>query len=248
MSTGVPHIVPAGDGPARPDAPTARVRHLGADDRSSQRVRIVDATLGCLATQGLAKTTLDDIASWAGLSRATVYRAFPGGREAILAATVDTEAARFFSDLAVAMGEAHDLEEVLVVGIVEAARRLEDHRALRYLLEVEPGVILPHLCFDSMDRMLAVASSFAAPFLGRWLEPDQAARAAEWAARITISYLCEETGRLDPTRRADVEHLVGRFVLPGVLALCNPAQHRDPRIEPDEVKTTDPRASTRRTR
>ncbi len=224
------------------------MRHLGADDRSSQRVRIVDATLGCLATQGLAKTTLDDIASWAGLSRATVYRAFPGGREAILAATVDTEAARFFSDLAVAMGEAHDLEEVLVVGIVEAARRLEDHRALRYLLDHEPGVILPHLCFDSMDRVLALASSFAAPFLGRWLEPDQAARAAEWAARITISYLCEETGRLDPTSRADVEHLVGRFVLPGVLALCNPAQPTDSSLEPDEVKTTDPRASTRRTR
>ncbi len=82
-----------------------------------------------------------------------------------------------FSDLAVAMGEAHDLEEVLVVGIVESASRLEGHRALCYLLEHEPEVLLPHLCFDSMDRVLAVASSFAAPFLGRWLEPDQAARA-----------------------------------------------------------------------
>jgi AcrR family transcriptional regulator len=201
----------------------ARVHHLGADDRSSQRVRIVDATLSCLASQGMAKTTLDDIAGWAGLSRATVYRAFPGGREAILAATVETEVARLFSHLAVAMGEAEDLEEVLVVGMVETARRLLGHRALGYLLAHEPGVVLPHMSFDKMDRVLAVTSSFAAPFLGRWLEPDQAARAAEWAVRITVSYLCVASPRLDPTDRDDVARLVSRFVLPGVLALRTPA-------------------------
>lgn len=197
----------------------ARVRHLGADDRSSQRVRIVDATLACLATQGLAKTTLDDIAGWAGLSRATVYRAFPGGREAVLAAVVDTERARICSEVAVAMGEADDLEQALVAGILGAATRLAGHRALRYLLEYEPGVVLPHMTFDRMDRILALASSFGAPFLARWLEPDQAARAAEWAARITCSYLSKEPAPFDVTDRADVERLVGRFVLPGVLAL-----------------------------
>lgn len=201
---------------------SARVHHLGADDRSSQRIRIVDATLACLADQGMAKTTLDDIAGWAGLSRATVYRAFPGGREAILAATVETEVARLFSDLAVVMGEAKDLEEVLVVGMVETARRLLDHRAIAYLLAHEPGVILSHMSFDQMDRVLEVASSFAAPFLGRWLESDQAARAAEWAVRITLSYLFTESPRLDPTDGDDVARLVSRFVLPGVLALRTP--------------------------
>ena len=118
-----------GPTPQRRAATTApaRVHHLGADDRSSQRVRIVDATLACLASQGMAKTTLDDIAGWAGLSRATVYRAFPGGREAILAATVETEVARLFSELAVVMGEATDLEEVLVVGMVESAFEATNH-------------------------------------------------------------------------------------------------------------------------
>jgi AcrR family transcriptional regulator len=209
-------------GASADQAPSARVRHLGADDRSSQRIRIVDATLACLASQGLAKTTLDDIAGWAGLSRATVYRAFPGGRDAILGATVDTELARLFSDLAVAMGEAKDLEQVLVVGMVETARRLSQHQAIRSMLDHEPGVVLSHMAFDQMDRVLATASSFAAPFLGRWLEPDQAARAAEWAVRITLSYLMTESTGLDPTDRQDVGRLVTRFVLPGVLALRAP--------------------------
>jgi AraC-like DNA-binding protein len=46
---------------------------------SPHRVRIIDATLACLARHGTAKTTVDDIARQAGVSRATVYRAFPGG-------------------------------------------------------------------------------------------------------------------------------------------------------------------------
>ncbi len=222
------HRVPVATGngaqegvPAR--AEEARIHHLGADDRSSQRIRIVDATLSCLASQGLAKTTLDDIASWARLSRATVYRAFPGGREAILAATVETELARLFSEVAVAMGEGHDLAEVLTAGIVTAARRLRDHGPIGFLLAHEPGVLLTHLCFDRMDRVLEVASSFTAPFLARWLEPDQAARAAEWAVRITLSYLAD-TGRaeLEVTDAGDVAGLVGRFVLPGILALRLP--------------------------
>ena len=132
-------------------SPTAErdgvVRHLGADDRSSTRVRIVDGALRCLARQGIAKTTVDDIARAAGLSRATVYRTFPEGKEGILAAVVETEVARLFSSLAVVMGEATDLEDVLVAGMVESARRLRSHEALTYLLEHEPGrrPALPHL-------------------------------------------------------------------------------------------------------
>jgi AcrR family transcriptional regulator len=200
--------------------PGSQVRRLGTSDRSSQRIRIVDAALACVARQGLSRTTLDDIAAGAGVSRATVYRVFPGGRDAVLAATVETEVARLFSELAVMMGEADDLEEALVAGIVTAARRLGEHPALAALLAHEPGVVLAQLCFDRFERVLEVASGFAAPFLTRWLEPDQATRAAEWATRIVVSYLVTPgRGLLEVTDRDDVAALVRRYVVPGVLAL-----------------------------
>jgi AcrR family transcriptional regulator len=199
--------------------PAKALRHLGTDDRSSQRIRIVDATLDCLARQGVQKTTFDDIARQSGFSRATVYRAFPGGKVAVLAAVVDTEVARFFSQLAVAMGGAGDIEDVLVAGITEAARRLLDHGALAFVLAHEAGLVTAHLAFDEMDRLLATASGFAAPFLGRWLEPDQAMRAAEWAARIVLTYLGSPSPDVDLTSTADVSHMVQRFVLPGIQAL-----------------------------
>jgi hypothetical protein len=67
---------------------------------------------------------------------------------------VETEVARLFSSLAVAMGEANDLEDVLVAGMVESARRLQGHRALDYLLSHEPATVLPSLTFADIDRML----------------------------------------------------------------------------------------------
>jgi AcrR family transcriptional regulator len=167
----------------------------------------------------VAKTTVDDIAREATFSRATLYRTFPGGKDAILEAVVDTEVARMFSLLAVVMGEATDLEDVLVAGMVGAARRLSTHGAVAYLLRHEPEVILPHLTFADMDRILMTAGDFAAPFFARWLEPDQASRAAEWAVRIVLAYLADPAPGTDLTRPEDTTDLVRTFVLPGILAL-----------------------------
>jgi AcrR family transcriptional regulator len=213
----------AGRTRALPDRRDGVVRHLGADDRSSTRVRIVDGALSCLARQGIAKTTVDDIARAAGLSRATVYRTFTQGKEGILAAVVETEVARLFSSLAVVMGEATDLEDVLVAGMVETARRLRSHEALSYLLEHEPGAVLPFLTFSELDRVLLVAGDLAAPFFARWLAPEQASRAAEWAVRIVLAYCSDPSPYADLTYPADTRALVRAFVLPGILALRNDA-------------------------
>jgi AcrR family transcriptional regulator len=195
------------------------VRRLGLDDRSSPRARVVEAALRCMARVGLSKTTVDDVAREAGVSRATLYRQFPGGKDAVLRAVVETEAARLFCDLGVVMGEADDLEALLVAGIVEAARWLTTHDTLGYLVRHEPGAVLPFLAFVEMDRLLGAASNFAAPFLGRWLAPDEAARAAEWAARIVLSYLVCASEETDLTDATAVGHLVATFVAPGIRAL-----------------------------
>jgi AcrR family transcriptional regulator len=202
--------------------PASRVvRHLGTNDRSSQRVRIVDAALRCIERQGTQRTTVDDLAREAGVSRATLYRTFAGGKDDVLAAVVETETARFFSGLAVVMGEAHDLEDVLVAGIVEAARTISAHAALAHVLEHEPEVILPHLAFAEMDALLLNASAFAAPFFGRWLDPDQAVRAAEWAVRIIVSFIASPAAGFDLADADEARHLVSTFVIPGIQALRN---------------------------
>lgn len=203
-------------------------RPTGAASLGSQRVRLVDGALRCIGRQGVAKTTLEDVAREAGCSRATVYRAFPGGKEALLAAVVDTELSRFFTSLAVRMGEASDIEDVLVTGMHEAALRISTHEALAYLLENEPGVVLPHLAFNHLDNVLHISSTFIAPFLGRWLGHDEAQRVAEWAARIVISYIACPADEVDLTELQSVHHLVSTFVLPGVRVMGTDAHAAAP--------------------
>jgi AcrR family transcriptional regulator len=203
---------------ARPsDAP------VGSPTDSPHRVRIIDGTLSCLARHGTAKTTVDDIARESGVSRATVYRAFPGGRDEILGAVVDTEMARLFSALGVRLGTAGDLESALVGGIVEASVRLRDHAALHFLVEHEPGIILGHLAFADSDRLLATASRFTAPFLARWMSPSEAERVAEWAARIVLSYAISPSDRTDLCDPAQARRLVATFMIPGIDALHSAA-------------------------
>ncbi len=212
VESGTPRVIPDRTSGAGAGA-------LGADEASPHRVRIIDGTLACLARHGTAKTTVDDIARESGVSRATVYRVFPGGRDQILAAVVDTEMARLFSALGVRLGEAHTLTEALVGGIVEASSRIRNHAALAYLVVHEPELILAHLAFDESDRLLTAASQFTAPFLARWMSPAEAERVAEWATRIVLSYAIAPSPTADLTDPADTERLVTTFVTPGIEAL-----------------------------
>jgi AcrR family transcriptional regulator len=63
------------------------------------RQRIVEAAYACVARRGLAKTTVEDAAREAAVSRATVYRTFPGGREELISAVVSWAMLDFFGRL-----------------------------------------------------------------------------------------------------------------------------------------------------
>src|SRR5207237_771201 len=79
---------------------------VGSDRVGTQEQRVIDAALRCIARWGVSKTTLDDVAREASCSRATIYRQFPGGKDALLGAIARTELARFFSGLARTFGAA----------------------------------------------------------------------------------------------------------------------------------------------
>lgn len=182
-----------------------------------QEARVVDAALRCIARWGVAKTALDDVAREAGLSRATVYRLFPGGRDGLLEAVARVEVARFFSAVAARLDQAGDLEELLVAGMTEAGRRILDHAALQFLLAHEPEIVVPKLAFRELDTVLRCAAAFAAPYLERWLAPDEARRAAEWVTRLVLSYASTPGEEMSIADEESVRRLVRAFVLPGLI-------------------------------
>jgi AcrR family transcriptional regulator len=181
--------------------------------------RIVDATLRCVARWGVGKTTVDDVAREAGIGRATLYRLFPGGRDALFDEAVAAETARFFARLDAQLASPTSLEDTLVTAIVEAGRSLRDHPSLQFLLAHEPEAILPHVAFHQMDAVLRTIAALAGPYLAPWLpDPEAAARGAEWVTRIVLSYVIAPSADVDICEAASVRTLVRTFILPGLQA------------------------------
>lgn len=183
----------------------------------SPEARIIEAALRCIARWGVAKTTLEDVAREARCSRATVYRTFPGGKDGLVEAVARAEVARFFAVVGDALDTAEDLEGLVVEGIVAASRAVTHHPALRFLLSHEPETVLPRLAFGELDRVLAIVRTFAAPYFARFLPQSEAGRAAEWVARVALSYLCSPAAGVDTSDPESVRRLVRAYVLPGLV-------------------------------
>ena len=172
--------------------------------------RVVDGALRAVARFGLTKLTVDDVAREAGISRATLYRYFPG-RGAVLAAVVRSETERLQQGLDNALGDVTNLPEALAAVAGFGARAFVGHAALQHLLATEPGTVLPHLCFSGADTLLCVAADRIAPHLCRFMGPLEARRTGELLARIVLSYaLAPPPG---PTEAA-VLSVVREFVIP----------------------------------
>ncbi len=172
--------------------------------------RVVEGALRAIAAYGLTKLTVDDVAREAGISRATLYRYFPG-RGAVLTAVVHSETERLQRGLDEALADITGLPEALTAVAGFGARAFVGHEALQHLLATEPGTVLPHLCFNGADSLLRVAADRIAPHLCRFMGPLEARRTGEWLARIVLSY-----GLAPPPEPAEsaVLNVVREFVIP----------------------------------
>lgn len=181
------------------------------------RQRILEATYTCVARWGLSKTTVEDAAREAGLSRATVYRYFPGGRDELLDAVVSWQHLKFFGRLYEEVHGAASLEEVLERGLSFARRAVLEHEVLQMVLRTEPRVLLPKLTVES-NRTVGLISGFLLPYLqDHELAPGVGVHeAADFLARMILSYI-SSPGHWDLTDPEQVATLVRFELLPGVV-------------------------------
>lgn len=190
--------------------PATPAPHSGDLDAS-----VIRAAGTLMARWGVTKTTVADIATEAGCSRATVYHAFPGGKQEILRALGRAELDLFFDDLVERVDVADDLEHALVDLLTSAARTLEDHEGFQFMLEHEPGLVLPYLGFHRIDRLYRLARRRLSPHFERFVG-DRAPWAVEWTTRVALSYVFQPSPALDLTDPTDARHLVRSYLLPGL--------------------------------
>ena len=159
--------------------------------------RILDATKACYERWGIAKVSVDDIAAEAGVSRATLYRMFPGGKDVVFDALRVRELEHFFTELKNGVAGAADLEDLLVRTVVVATHELRGDRHLAVLLASEPGDILAQLTVQGLPRIVRMASLFLAPLVEPYLGRQSAARLVELLSRLVISYFLAPSEQLD---------------------------------------------------
>ncbi|HEY4408461.1 MAG TPA: TetR/AcrR family transcriptional regulator [Acidimicrobiia bacterium] len=185
------------------------------------RERVLEGALVSIGRYGLARTTVDDVAQASGVSRATIYRHFPGGRDQIVADTVAWEQARFFRRLGEAIAGATDLCVLLEDALVFARRALADHAVFQRVVETEPERLLPLLTVESF-RILPMIAGFLVPYLererdaGRLRSGADIGRTADYVARMVLSCI-GAPGVYDFDDPAEVRLLVREQLLAGVL-------------------------------
>ncbi|HEY7105520.1 MAG TPA: TetR/AcrR family transcriptional regulator [Acidimicrobiia bacterium] len=189
---------------------------------SESRERVLAGTYECIARVGIAKTTVEGAARASGVSRATVYRLFPGGRDELLRETVAWEMARFFAHLGSALGPMPDFETFLEHALPLARQEVLAHTVLQKVLETEPDRLMPLITVEQ-HHVIGYIGGYFVPLLerdrdaGRLRTGVDLAQAAEYVARMALS-LIASPGRHDLDDPEEVRRLVRGELLGGLLA------------------------------
>lgn len=158
------------------------------------RGRLIDAAEACFTKFGAAKTTLEDIASQAGVSRATVYRYFDGGRDEIILAVVLREAKDFLEALARRVQREATLEDAIVEGVLHtvATVRKNEHLSLLFAPEVAGQT---SAIAGASTALFEITTDFLRPIFEQARAEDlvrpgvEAEDAAEFVLRMILSLL-----------------------------------------------------------
>jgi AcrR family transcriptional regulator len=162
-------------------------------DVSDARRRLLDAAEACFAHYGVAKTTVEDVAAKAKVSRATVYRYFDG-RDDLLLGVLLREAGRFLGRLDKRLDKERDFATAIVDGVLFTISAVRADRHLALLFAPEAAGITSEIAGAS-DALFKANAEFLRPrleaareagALRAGLDLDEA---AEWVLRTILSLL-----------------------------------------------------------
>jgi AcrR family transcriptional regulator len=185
---------------------------------STAERRILDAAKSCCERWGFAKVTIDDIAAESGVSRATLYRLFPGGKDVLFDALRVRELEEFFALLASQVEATDNLEDLLVASVVVATRELHADQHLALMMASEPGEALSQLTVAGLPRIIRMATVTLTPLVASYVPPATATRLIDVLARLTISYFLAPSADVDLSDEASA-----RAFLHPVIAVLAPA-------------------------
>ncbi|MFI4992793.1 MAG: TetR/AcrR family transcriptional regulator [Solirubrobacterales bacterium] len=179
--------------------------------------RVAAAALDEFAEHGIRRTSMEDVARRAGVSRMTVFRRFTS-KQRLVEIVIAREVNRGMQELDLLWEGAQTLEDRLVAGFEFAGRYVRGHPLFDRLLRSEPDVLLPPLTLDG-GPVLELYRSLIAHRLQAEVNAGRAATTdldgvAEVIARLAISLLLTRDGIITLDDPNSVRRLVNLTLLP----------------------------------
>lgn len=185
-----------------------------------RRDQILDAANECFTQLGIQRTSVQDVARMAKVSRGTIYRYFVD-RDVLIEAAIEHGAQRFYREVAAAMAKKSTLAEQLGAMAETHAKILLDHRT-RNRLMADDAELMRHMVADG-DAAVRRSTKFLEPYVrdaqkrGEVGAGVDVTAGSEWLARIIYSFSTVTHGlTFDMTKPATVRRYVEKFAINGL--------------------------------
>ena len=172
--------------------------------------RILDAAGELFAQRPVTAVGMNEIASAAGCSRATLYRYFDS-RQALHTAYAHREAHQLHRRTIETLAGIEDPRQRLVTGMVSTLALVRSSPALQSWFRATDAPIGAELA-DRSEVIKAMVTAFVVS-LGTDIDD-----AAEWIARVILSLATMPGQRLDANNADELLAHVRRYVMPGLKA------------------------------
>lgn len=186
--------------------------------------RLLDAAYEQFCRMGIRRTTMEDVARRAGVSRITAYRRF-ATKDALVEHVVRREFRRYFDRFVVDIAEARTAADRVIVGFATSLRAFRDNPLIGGLMTAEPDLLVPSLINDGGQTM-AVVQQFVAGRLrldqqdGHISPSVDVDLVAEVWTRLSASFLAVPSQIVDLDDDAQLRDIARRFLAP----MLNPGE------------------------
>ncbi|MFE3943980.1 TetR/AcrR family transcriptional regulator [Streptomyces sp. NPDC059118] len=179
--------------------------------------RILDAAREQFTTFGLRRSTVDDVAKRARVSRVTVYRRI-GNKDSLVSACLLREYRRFVVEVDEAVAALPTTQDRLVEGFAAVLRHIREHPLIGGLLRLEPETMLPFLTLESGPAFLAIRAYLADRLRDARRAEGRSASdptpVAELMVRITVSFLLNPVSCFQLDDDTQVREFARRYLVP----------------------------------
>lgn len=175
-------------------------------------VDILDAAERVFTRYGARRANVEDVARAAGVSRSTLYRAYPT-KEALLQAVLDREVDEFFDQLDVVAADLPPRDAVVECFTAGIALTREIPLLAR-LIETEPEIITGVGGSAHSSAVLGSANRVTQALRrsGATMPDDELVVVAELMLRIAYTYMLNPHGAVDMTDDAQVRAYAAKYL------------------------------------